>query len=308
MLPSRTCRPAAARCSRPRRIARWCAADAAVHYRRNPGASSRRLNPKSGPVAECSKTASGTRDRCSRGHSPRNALSLLRVQLRAKRLSHPGRLPSACTLEAHPQRGRPIGRPAVGRRCWAAAVAASGRGLQPATSRRRQGAGTRTGEPGRRKRWPPPGGRPRGRCSGSRRRGRRGPLPCSRRGGRHRQLRWPWLQAARAPPLRRCCRTARLTAGAASGRTASDAPGVPRAGVVPNRPPLRRCSRRGRRTAGATVGRPARGTPGNPRAGAASNKISTGQRLSTDMSTCQRLSTEISTDQRLSTKISTDQR
>jgi hypothetical protein len=146
------------------------------------------LNPKSGPIAGCCKTASGTRGRFRRSQSPKNTLSLLQVRLPTKRLSRPGRLPSTCTLEAHPQRGRPIGRPAAGRRCWSAAVVACGRGLQPAASRRRPGAGARTDVYGRRKRWPPPGGSHSGRCSGSRRRSRCRPLPCSRRGGRHLQL------------------------------------------------------------------------------------------------------------------------
>ena len=99
--------------------------------------------------------------------------------------------PAACPAPhpgGPPQRGKPIGRPAAGRRCWSAVVAACGRGLQPATSRRRPGAGTRTGVPGRRKRWPPPGGSHRERCNGGRRRCRCGPLPYRRRGGRHPQL------------------------------------------------------------------------------------------------------------------------
>jgi hypothetical protein len=196
-----------------------------------PPTTNRALNPKPCPIAECSNRAGGTGNRCRGGHGPRTALGLLRVRLCTRRLSCPGRLPSTCTLEAHPPRGRPNGRPGAGRRCWAAAVAACGRGLQPATSRRRPGAGTRKGVPGRRKRRPPPGGRPRGSGSGSRRHGRSRPHPCSRRGGRHRKPRWPLSQAARAPPLCRHRRAARLTAGATSGRTASAAPGVPRAGA-----------------------------------------------------------------------------
>ena len=223
------CRSAAARCPV---LGEWPAGAPPLL----PPTTNRALNPKPCPIAECSNRAGGTGNRCRGGHGPRTALGLLRVRLCTRRPSCPGRLPSTCTLEAHPPRGRPNGRPGAGRRCWAAAVAACGRGLQPATSRRRPGAGTRKGVPGRRKRRPPPGGRPRGSSSGSRRHGRCRPHPCSRRGGRHRKPRWPLSQAARAPPICRRSRAARLTAGATSGRTASVAPGVPRAGADSNCP------------------------------------------------------------------------
>ncbi len=46
------------------------------------------------------------------------------LQRAGVRLSRPGRLPGSCPREAHPQQGRPISRPAAGRQCWGAEVAA----------------------------------------------------------------------------------------------------------------------------------------------------------------------------------------
>ncbi len=244
--------------SRPR--CRQCCRNSAVSSRRQNCRRSSRLKPAVLQPPRCSRPRRGARwvrRQCCRTLLPNAAVSSRPHAPACRNPVQPHRPPARHrSLEAHPPRGRPVGRPAAGRRCWSAAVAASGRGQQPATCRRRPGAGTRTGVNGRKKRRPPPGGSPPGRCSGSRRHSRCRPLPCSRRGGRHLQLQKPLSQAARAPPLRRRCRRGRQTAGAASERPARGAPGVLGSSVASNRPGGQACV--GRHGAGA-VARTARG-------------------------------------------------